>query len=109
MQGTELVEPASGVSTFRRVGRARLALAFFVMQLAAIFTADALLGPRGLGWFRGAGAAGGIGAAFGLTWAYLVWLRLARGQTWPRALVAAFAVALFFVASAVFLMHFISG
>lgn len=105
MGQAELAEPTSGVRAARRLGRSRLALAFFAVQLVAIFAADALLGSRGLGWFRGPGGAGGVGAAFGLIWAALTWLRLLRGETWRRALLRALAIALPLGAMAAGLMH----
>jgi hypothetical protein len=94
MGRTELADPATGAAAVRRAGRARVALGFLAAQLVAMLAADALLGPRGLGWYRGPGTARAVGLAFALLWAFLVWLELARGRAWPRALLAALPLAL---------------
>ena len=102
------IEPAdmtTAAAALRRAGWGRLALGYLAAVLLAVFAADAFLGPRGLGWFRGSGGAGGVGVALALTWAYLVVLRLGRGRTWPRALLSALPPALVLAGIAAVVMH----
>ena len=89
----------------RRAGWLRLAVAYFVVLVMAMFGGEAIFGAAGLGWFRERTNAAAVGVAFVVVWAYLTFLRLGRGEPRRRTLTRTALPALALAVAAGFLDH----
>ena len=105
---SQAVAPGGSLAAaLRRAGPIRLAIGFFVMCLGSAQLAELLIGIHGVSWLRAYAPAGaaGDGIGFAWMWAFFTGARLARGRSWPRALVESLLPAILTIVLAVSILR----